>query len=190
MLRCNSSGETLKKLNQVRPLGSEEGKDRTFSIDKEHHSFVLSDVLLKGVSTVCSVIKYLALICCSHGTSCSLNLGWYAAFQNTLCYFWTKQDCTLQMFLIKLSPPKTPNDHWGRGHKPRFSSRMTQTLPAKSPRVCTTRTKHTSLQFTKWNTKRWYSASWGGFLLQSQVPLPSWNSHHTANNETCQAKKV
>lgn len=37
------------------------------------------------------------------------------------------------MLLIKPSPPKTPNDHCGRGHKPRLSSRMTQTPPAKSP---------------------------------------------------------
>lgn len=58
---------------------------------------------------------------------------WYAAFQITLCYFQTKQDCTLQIFFIKSSLPKTPTDHCERGHKPRFSSRMTQNPPAKSP---------------------------------------------------------
>lgn len=84
--------------------------------------------------------------------------------------FFSKRRLYLADILIKPSPPKTPNDHCGRGHKQQDDTKATCKVISW---ICTMPTKHTSLQYTKWNIKCWCSASWeGGFLTAKYLYSP------------------
>lgn len=135
------------------------------------NSFVLFDDLLKGIRAVYSYMKSLVLICCSDGTSYSPNSRWHAAFQITLCYLWPKKKCTLQTFLIKPSPTKDPKWSLWKGWQAKIQQQDDTKTTCKVISN-TVPTKHSSLQFTKWNTKCWCSASWEDFLLAKYLYPP------------------
>lgn len=132
---------TLKKLNQVRALVSEEGKDRAFSTDEEQQSSVLSDVLLKRVSTVHSVIKCLAIICCSDGTSYSLKSMICSISDHSVLFLdWTR--LYLADVFHKLLSTKDPNWSLWKGSQAKIQQQDdTKTTCKVTSWICTTPTK-------------------------------------------------
>lgn len=188
---------------QVRDWVSEEGKETALlrwwatshlALSVSNTTvFVLSDVLLKGVSSVCSVINCLTLICCSDRTSYSLNSRWHTVFHTTLCYFW-REACILQIFLIKPSLPMQ-DPKWPLITEEGITSQGSAAgwhkhFYLESHLLNLYNDKHSRLQFTKLNPKSRCLSSWERRLSnRKQVSLPPWNSDHKANMKHIKLKK-